>query len=279
MKKIYLILTVLSIVAVSCSKSDVKETNEISFAPTINTPTKVSGGSFEIGDVIGLFATQYEDNVSPQLQLGGNYASNIPVTFDGHNWTSTPTLYWGDGKMDFYAYYPKTEVKSIEEYPFSVALDQREASSDFLWTKSIGLTRTSSVPLVFKHLLSKVVVKLQKGEDYEGDLPANATLLIHNTIPDALIDLSTGDVIKAPRSVSHTITAVQESDGVYSAILIPQMLTNRVPLFELVCKDVSYLVESKFNFKSGVCHTVNFTLSDNPERVLITIGGEIQGWN
>ena len=199
------------------------------------------------------------------------------------------TSFTSQGKLDFYAYYPRMDVNSIEELPFSVSLDQSVPAgettmsayeaSDFLWTRTLGITRMESVPLVFKHKMSKIIVNLQKGIDYEGDLPSDAILLIHNTIPDALIDLSTGDVVKSPRSVTQTIIAQKEADGVYSAIIVPQMLTNRVPLFELICQDVSYLVESKFNFKSGICHSVNFALSDNPERVKISIGGEIDGWN
>lgn len=289
MKQRLFVLILLTVVSFACSKQAFETTNAISFTPSVDVPTRVSGNSFEVDDVIGLYVTQYEGNTSPALQLGGNYASNVPVAYDGHAWTSNPKLYWGDGKTDIYAYYPKMEVSSIDELPFSVALDQSAAASgssmdpveasDFLWTKMTGLSRMDTVPLVFKHKMSKVVVKLQKGEDYEGDFPSDAVLLIHNTIPEALIDLSSGDVIKSPKVSVQTIVAHSDGSGSFSAILVPQMLTNRVPLFELVCKDVSYLVESKFNFKSGVCHTVNFTLSNNPERVLITIGGEIVGWN
>lgn len=289
MRNRILLLAVLPIFAFACSEQKEEAPEAISFAPTVNAETKVSAGHFEANDVIGLFVTQYEGDVAPALQLGGNYASNIPVIFDGHTWTCNPKLYWGEGKLDFYAYYPRMDVNSIEELPFSVALDQSVPAgettmsayeaSDFLWTRTLGITRMESVPLVFKHKMSKIIVNLQKGIDYEGDLPSDAILLIHNTIPDALIDLSTGDVVKSPRSVTQTIIAQKEADGVYSAIIVPQMLTNRVPLFELICQDVSYLVESKFNFKSGICHSVNFALSDNPERVKISIGGEIDGWN
>ena len=289
MKNRLFVLVLMTVVSFACSKQVVETTDEISFLPSVDVPTRVSGNSFEVDDVIGLYVTQYEGNISPVLQLGGNYASNIPVTFDGHAWTSNPKLYWGEGKTDIYAYYPKMEVSSIDELPFSVALDQSVAASgssmdpveasDFLWTKMTGLSRMDTVPLVFKHKMSKVVVKLQKGDDYEGDFPSDSILLIHNTIPEALIDLSSGDVIKSPKASVQTIVAHPDGSGSFSAILVPQMLSNRVPLFELVCKDVSYLVETKFNFKSGVCHTVNFTLSNNPERVLITIGGEIVGWN
>lgn len=38
------------------------------------------------------------------------------------------------------------------------------------------------------------------------------------------------------------------------------------------------LYESRFQFKPGTEHLVNFIISDNPDQVKIEIGGEIQNW-
>ena len=43
-------------------------------------------------------------------------------------------------------------------------------------------------------------------------------------------------------------------------------------------KGVSYLFESKFVFKPGVEHLVNLVITDNPDKVKIEIGGEIENW-
>lgn len=263
--------------------------DEMHFVPERAGVTRATDAGFEIGDAVGVYVTRYDGQQRQPLQLGGNYASNVAVTYDGHNWSCQPKVFWEDGQFDVYAYYPRTAVTSVDEYPFSVALDQRVAASgmqksaweqsDFLWACNVGVTRSASVPLVFSHKMSRVDIRLVKGEGYEGDIPSDATVYVHNTVTDALVDLSTGDVLKAPRGTAHTVTALRRGTGFYSALLVPQMLTNRVPLFEVVCGDVSYLLESKFQFKSGVCHTVNITLSDNPERVRIDIGGEIVGWD
>ena len=289
MKRFVFAILFISIAFHSCQVTEsIPGSEEMLFAPSINVPTKVTGNSFDVGDVIGLYVARYSGDVAPVLQLGGNYANNVPVTYNGNSWSSSPKLYWDDSKVDVYAFYPRTLVNSIDEYPFSVAIDQNvEATSnelsayeasDFLWAKSKAITRVDAVPLVFKHKMSKVVVNLLKGTDYEGDIPTDVVVKLHNTVPDALIDLYSGDVIKNPRSSVKTINALNVTQGVFTAIVVPQMLVNRVPLIEVICKGVSYLVESKFNFKSGVCHTIDITLTDNPEKILINIGGEIVGW-
>ena len=59
---------------------------------------------------------------------------------------------------------------------------------------------------------------------------------------------------------------------------MPQRIDNRQPLVEVVMKGVSYLFESKFVFKPGVEHLVNLVITDNPDKVKIEIGGEIENW-
>ena len=74
---------------------------------------------------------------------------------------------------------------------------------------------------------------------------------------DCLIDLATGDVIKNPYAPARTVTAKKVSDNKYTAILVPQMLVNKKPLLEIIFKDVSYMIESKFQFKTGIQHVLN----------------------
>ena len=39
-----------------------------------------------------------------------------------------------------------------------------------------------------------------------------------------------------------------------------------------------YLFESKFVFKPGVEHLVNLVITDNPDKIKIEIGGEVENW-
>ena len=249
--------------------------------------TRATATAFESGDAMGVYVSQYDGEVAAPLQVSGNYANNVKSTFDGSKWVNSSAIYWADGKFDVFAYYPYDKPASVDEYKFTVALDQSTPetadalsgyeASDFLWAKATGISKMDAVPLTFKHRMSKVVINLVKGEDYEGDIPAEAVVRIHNTVPAAVIDLATGVVTKNGYESAKSITTKKVSDGVYTAIVVPQRLENKLPLIEVLSHGVSYLVESKFVFRSGTQHTINLTLNNNPDKVKIEIGGELEG--
>lgn len=239
---------------------------------------------------MGVFMTQYDGQVATPLQVAGNYATNILSTLTAGKWVNAPAIYWDEGKFDVYAYYPYDKVTSVENLPFTVQLDQSAPAadgklsgyeaSDFMWARNLGVvSSTSPVSLSFRHILSRVVINLVKSEDYTGDLPDKAEVYIHNTIPTALIDLSSGTVEKNGRVATATIKAVKSGDHSYSAVVVPQRLENRRPLVEVVADGVSFLVESTFVFKSGMSHTINVILANNPSQIKIEVGGEIVDWN
>lgn len=290
MKKTLLILSALTLV-LSCAKSPLEGpvTSEMVLDPIFpGTEVKATAAGFESGDQLGIFITRYNGETPSPLQIGGNWGTNLTLSYNGTSWALTPKVYWEDGKFDIYGYYPKADVSSVDGFPFQVAEDQTQSggiegmsayeASDFLWAKVTGVTRTSSVPMAFQHKMGKVVVKLVKGEDYEGDLPEDATVMIHNTVTMAYIDLATGDVIKDNHEPASSIKARKMAADRFEAIVVPQRLSNRVPLVEVVCGQVSYLFESTIIFKSGMIHTITITLSDNPEKVAIDIGGQIENW-
>lgn len=247
--------------------------------------SRVNESGFEVSDSIGLFITEEEK----PLQPSSNYVNNELLIYNGSTWEPKTPVYWNEGTYTAYAYYPyTTPIHSVDNYPLSVMSDQRMEEngvgnyelSDFLWAKSANLSATSSpVSMTFRHCMSRLDIRLVKGEDYEGDLPEDAVVYIHNTVTSATADLNAGIVTKNPYASAQTVTAHDLGNHRYSAILVPQRLDNRVPLVEVVMKGVSYLVESKFLFKQGVCHTLTLVISKNPEQIKIEIGGELENWN
>lgn len=251
------------------------------------TASRATETAFEINDRIGLFVTQQEE----PLQVSGNYVNNEALTYNGTAWTPDRPVYWDDGVYNAYAYYPySTPIQSVDEAIFEVATDQNSAgtadkpggyeASDFLWASAKGQTASNNaVSLKFRHCMSKLVVRLIKGEDYEGDdLPDDAEVYIHNTVPAATIDLSVGVATKYVYGKESSLKAKAIGDHKYTAIIVPQRISNRRPLVEVVMKGVSYLMESTFLFKPGVQHTISLIISKNPEQVKIEIGGEIENW-
>lgn len=247
--------------------------------------TRATATAFEEGDRIGLYVA---DAAAP-LEVGGNLVNNEPLTLTSGKWTARRTLYWDDGTFNAYAYYPYMAVESIEDQPVSVATDQSTPTkdgkmstyeaSDLLYAKTEKVAASNSpIPLTFKHIMSKLTIRLVKGEGFEGDMPTDAQVFIHNTVTTATVDLSAGVVTRNVKGVRQTIKARQESDFTFGAIIVPQRLDNRLPFVEVIMKGVSYFYETKFLFKPGVDHLVNLVIDDNPDNVKIEIGGEIENW-
>lgn len=278
-KTIYLLAGIL--LAMACQKQPVHTTPaqmNIQFVHP-DAATKVSETAFQSGDQIGLFVVE----TPHPLQISGNYVNNLKATYNGTNWTGSQTLRWPSttSVCDLYGYYPHMDITSITATPFSVLLDQRDGFSacDFLWGKVAAQAYTTeAIPLVFKHKLTKVTLKLRKGPDYVGDFPANAVFYIHSTVPTATIDFATGSVTKDSYGKAETITCHKVSDDTYEAVIVPQRLSSRVPLFEMVANGVSYLVEGSFNFKPELNYTFDVTLNASTESIRIEIGGEIDNW-
>ena len=258
----------------------------MTFEVTHPSQTRATATDFEGGDRIGLYVAQAD----APLEIGGNLVNNEALTYNGSRWTAAHTLYWDEGTYNAYAYYPYIQgVSSIDDQPFSVATDQSTAktatalggyeASDLLFATSKGIKASASpINLTFRHIMSKLKIRLVKGEDFEGEMPTTAQVYIHNTVPTATIDLQAGMATRYVKGTQQIITAHQDDNYVFSAILVPQRVENRQPLVEVVMKGVSYMYESKFVFKPGVEHLVNLIITNNPDNVKIEIGGEVENW-
>ena len=258
----------------------------MTFTVTHPSQTRATATDFENGDRIGLYVAQAD----APLEIGGNLVNNEALTHNGSSWTTAPTLSWDEGTYNAYAYYPYMQgVSSIDDQPFSVATDQSTAktatalggyeASDLLFATTKGIKASASpINLTFKHIMSKIKIRLIKGEDFEGEMPATADVYIHNTVPTATVDLQAGVATRYVKGTRQTIKAQQEGAYSYSAIVVPQRVENRQPLVEVVMRGVSYMYESKFVFKPGVEHLVNLVITDNPDKVKIEIGGEVENW-
>ena len=275
----------------ACADDDAPQYKDAKSTPmtfVVDHPSMVraTDSNLETGDRIGLYVSA----AGAPLEIGGNLVNNEALTFDGSQWTAARTLYWDEGTYNAYAYYPYIkDVSSVEDQLFSVSVDQSTArtstslggyeASDLLFATSKDITASASpIHLTFRHIMSKLKIRLIKGEDFEGEMPTTATVYVHSTVPTATVDLQAGVVTRYVKGSRQTIVARQDGDTSYSAIIVPQRLDNRVPLVEVVMNGVSYFYESKFQFKPGTEHLVNLIISNNPDQVKINIGSEIKDW-
>ena len=277
----------------SCDKAEeiAVDDGSIRFVMQYPSATRATETSFEQGDKIGLFLTEYTGETPAPLQISANWANNVAATLEGTEWVTAKKIFWSDNRMDAYGYYPYMSLTSVDEQPFSIALDQSTErtgdqlggyeASDFLWAKTEGVDQsTETVTLQFSHRCSKLVIQLVKGPSYEGELPDSATVYIHNVVPTATIDLATGAVTKDIFGEVATVKARKVNNATYEAIMIPQRIESRRPFIEIVVNNISYLLEDTFQFKAGMQHTLSLVINSNPDQVSVDIGGEIVGgWN
>ena len=248
--------------------------------------TRATDTQFENKDRLGVFVTAEDE----ALRIGGNEVNNELFTYNGTSWTSKRKVYWNQGKHNVYAYFPYGKsINDIENYSFTVQADQNATAdadgltgytkSDFLWAGAKSVEASNSpVKMKFAHKMSNVVVKLVKGENFSGEISSATEVYIHSTMTKASVDLSTGDVSKDDYAGTGSIRCRQLSATEYTACVVPQNITSRRPLVEVVTGGISYLMEGKISLKQGVRHTITVTLDKNPEKLKIEIGGEIVGW-
>ena len=286
MKKfIYIIL--IGLVALSCSKSQAPENNQMEFMFSIgNGTTKVTSTAFEAGDAVSLYAVEWDGNEQYPIQVSGNYLNNEKITYNGTSWTSLRILYWSDNPCDFYALYPyQSSITSIEKQPFSVAWDQSGAgyeASDLLYAYAEHKSRTDGPVLMnFNHIMSKVVVNLIKGPQFEGDIPNDVEAHVYSTITDCYINMTSGSIEKDIFADKNVITMKKISNERFEAIIVPQNLEKRTPLIELSMGGIAYLLETSLTFRAGYKHTINVTLNTSPdqEQIEISIDPGVNNWN
>ena len=248
--------------------------------------TKATATGFETGDQVALYAAEYASEDAPELQIAGNFINNEKLTYDGATWTAGRTLYWSDKPCDFYAIYPYQDLTSVEEHLFDIQADQDAdggyEASDLLFAKAEAVERTDGkVALQFKHIMSKCIVTITKGEKFEGEIPDDIVTHIYNTTTSAILNFANGSLQKDPQGAHKTITMNKISNTRFEAVIVPQNIERRTPLIEVTMGGIAYLLEYSLSFKPGYVHTINLILNTSPdqEKIEISIDPGIEDFN
>lgn len=294
MKKIFGILAVATLLMVSCENdadTSIINPNEIRVEASVKQ-TRASATSFEIGDKMGLYAVEYSGDEVASLQVSGNFINNEALTYNGSTWMGARTLYWSDKPCDFYGIYPYQEPATVSEYLFDLPTNQNSPetddalsgyeAADLLWAKATKVSREDgAVQLQFNHMMSRVVVKIERGAKYEGELPEDITVHLYNTVTTAEVDFTRGSLQRYAHGEKNTITMKQLSGDTFAAIVVPQNIERRTPLVEITMEGIAYLLNYSMSFRPGYQHTITVTLNTSPdqEKIEISIDGEVGGWN
>lgn len=290
MKKTIIIYAALAAL-MSCQKDQISQySNEISFDISM-AATKATATAFENGDQVAVYAVEYSTEDAPELQIAGNFLNNEKLTYNGTKWLSDKTLYWSEKPCDFYAIYPYQSLTSVDEHYFEIASDQNTTesngtlggyeASDFLYAKAEKVSRVDGkVALSFKHMMSKCIVTITKGEKFEGEIPDDIVAHIYNTTTSAKLNFVNGSVEKDAQGGRKTITMKKIDNTRFEAVLVPQNIERRTPLIEVTMGGIAYLLEYSLSFKPGYVHTINLILNTSPdqEKIEISIDASTGGW-
>lgn len=287
MKKNIFIIAALSLLALAaCDKVQKSEYEDGEIRFNLGLPaTRATATAFESGDKVSLFAVEYDGETVAPVQVGGNFINNEALTFDGTKWTAARKLYWSGNPCDFYALYPyQPDMKSVDDYPFEVATDQNDGgyeTSDLLFAKTEKVSRADGVVnLQFRHIFSKLIVKVEKGAKFEGEIPDDIVSHIYNTNVECSVSLNTGSVEKNAFGAKKTITMNKLSNELFEAVLVPQNIEKTTPLIELTMGGIAYLLDYSLSFRAGYAHTITVTLNTSPdqEKIEISIDPGVEDW-
>jgi hypothetical protein len=278
MKKLSIIIASLAAL-VACQKEapvTLQDDGQIRFEFGLPS-TKATAENFEAGDQVSVWAVEYTSEEAPELQIGGNFLNNELLTYNGATWTPSRKVYWSEKPCDFYAVYPYIRPNSVESYIFEIQADQNSPrtadalggyeASDLLFAKAENVSRADGkVSLRFRHMMSKCIVNVVKGEKFEGELPEDIAVHIYNTVTTADLNLANGSIEKYALGNRNTITMKKLASDKFEAVVIPQNIERRTPLIEISMGGIAYLMEYSLSFKPGYQHTINLTVNTSPDQ-------------
>lgn len=233
----------ISIVATLADWTDVSATGtgEICFSADVTMIDKDNSNSLKNDDCFSLWMTEDLANL-------GDIATT--ATYNGTTFVNTPAIYWPNGsdKFFFRALAQKTDTKTLD----AITTNEITQGTDLLWGTTAAHTgteadnttthnyaegvainpRTGDVPLIFKHVMSNVVIDLQTTTDAAKVDLTGATITLTKLTKDGNIDIATGKITLG--STIGDITASGEN------MMVPQTITDNTKLIVTLLDGTTY---------------------------------------
>ena len=265
-RNLTIILAALAIAA--CQKPIQPETDpgQVQIEPVITRATEVD---FENGDMIGFTMVKVNDTEA--------YASNECMTF-GDGVFSSDLMWYADAysEADVYAYYPYSDSGTPTAY-FAVE-DQTDgiAKAYLMAASKKGVLPTpNAITMVFKHLMTKIVVNIdnQSGASVEGVEIAGSPIAADIDIAEMAISLYSGPL---PDEEPDPIKAYEATAGkVWQAIIIPATTKLQLIVNLSSGKKITQPL-AEMTLKSGGQYTINARILKDD--MIVSASGEIENW-
>ena len=233
---------------------------KVQVEPVITKATEVN---FETGDQIGLTITK--------VNAAEKHADNALLTFDGSVFTGE--LMWyndANSESDVYAYYPYDAEGTPSTYEAVADQTAGTDSADFMAAAKSGvLPSPNAITMVFKHLMTKIVVNIENQSGAEVE-----TVELTGTPASAAVNVAELTVTPAEETVA--VKAYEATAGkVWQAIIVPGTVK-----MELVVSlsNGKKMVQplTQMELKSGAQYTVNARIV--ADDMAVTASGEIENW-
>lgn len=264
MKKILFVFAAVAIALTACEKQPEAQGDyvpgKVTVEPLVTRATEVN---FEEGDKIGLTILKGESA----------YAENALMTYSGNIFSGD--LNWYDEAEEtstLIAYYPYAEGESVPT-SFIVASDQSEglSSSDFMSAvKTEVKPSESAVNMIFKHLLTKLSIKIDNRTEADFE-----SVEIAGTVLSAKVDAKNQVVTSDESAMTSSIEVCQVGDSLYAAIIVPQTATLTL---EVTLADGTVLSQdlAEMTLKQGGVYDIAATVTK--EKIVVFASGEIENW-
>lgn len=226
--RIGLLISLGILAASACNKTIVpgEQQEVISFLQAYPGESRVNGGAFQNGDVIGVFATRGNAILSP-----ANYADNVRHTFSGGKFVATNNgiTYPDNSGLYFKAVFPYVS-NAAPTFAFEVNRNQSDYKnyelSDLMISETCMSNKESPL-LSFNHKMALVSIKLvfyTQQEDY--------TVEMVDVSPYAAVNLN-NDSADAISGYKETIIGYKTDDGTFNFLIPPQVIPASQTLFKI----------------------------------------------
>ena len=227
--------------------------------------TKATEVNFEDGDKIGL-------NVSVEGATEA-YASNECLTFAGDVYSGDLEWYADIyAKSDIHAYYPYSAAGVPTSY--ECVLDQSAGigTADFMMASKQGVLPTlNAVAMVFKHVMTKLVINIDNQSGFEVE-----SVSVAGVQAAADLDVENMAVTAVEANEPKTVTAYEKEAGkTWQAIIIPHSDAMSISI-ALSSKKVVSQPLAAMALKSGGQYTINIRVMEDD--VIVSASGEIENW-
>lgn len=239
----------------ACSQDDVStppsefisiSTSIGSLSPRAAKATRATSTAFGAGDQISVYAYESGDATK-------RVVDNSINTYDGSIWTAVPMMKWKNmtSAHDFVSTYPTRAITDLSAEV--VTLTENIATNDVLVATATNRTASQGdVPLMFDHIMGKVVVTLTFRNEF-GDTPTVSdvnTLAKQNATVNFLTKTATANGEAA--EVSFTTTTANTA---YAAVIVPQAI--RAINIVIAGSTYTYTHSSDITIEKGKIQTIS----------------------